>query len=409
MLDSGGLGPNESSDGKVNEASARLELKIDAAKRGRIMESKAKTEKVGTETSNATTVTRPPSAIIDTALRLTLVAALVYACLRLLLPFTGILLWSAILAVMLYPLHRKLAAHLSNAKSATLIGATAVLMLSVPLILATTSLGSAIIDLAQHVQKGETVVPPPPPRLAELPLIGKKLNDFWILAETNAPAAIAQYGPQLKTFVGRLATFGGGLFSGGLSFIFSLVIAAILIAFGKSAAKFAENLFARVVNDESGAKRLVSLTASTIRGVALGVLGVAAIQALLVGIGFFAIGLQGATLLTLLVFILGIAQIPGAIVTLPVIIYVFAVEPTMTAIIFGIWTFVAGISDNILKPLLLGRGLDVPMPVIFLGVVGGLLADGLLGLFIGPVVLAIGYLLLLDWIQQAPNGAVKSK
>ena len=151
-----------------------------------------------------------------------------------------------------------------------------------------------------------------------------------------------------------------------------------------------------------GGARLARLTAATIRGVALGVIGVAAIQALLLGIGFFAMGLPAAGLLTLVALLLGIIQVPATLLTLPVIGYVLATQPTTPAIIFSVWTLVAGLSDNILKPLMLGRGLEAPMPVILIGVIGGMLADGLLGLFVGPVLLAVGYVLLIEWLRQHP-------
>ena len=146
----------------------------------------------------------------------------------------------------------------------------------------------------------------------------------------------------------------------------------------------------------------MTLTVATIRGVALGVVGVAVIQSLLLGVGFFAIGLPAAGLFTLAALVLGIVQVPATLLTVPVIVYVFATEATKPAIIFTVWTIVAGLSDNILKPLMLGHGLEVPMPVILIGVIGGMLADGLLGLFVGPVLLAAGYVLLIGWLRQNP-------
>jgi len=144
--------------------------------------------------------------------------------------------------------------------------------------------------------------------------------------------------------------------------------------------------------------------------VLIGVVGVAAIQSALVGAGFFAIGLPTAGLLMLATLLLGIIQVPATLITLPVIVYVFATEPTVPAVIFMIWSLFAGLSDNFLKPLMLGRGLEVPMPVILIGVIGGMIADGLLGLFVGPVVLAVGYVLFMEWLNlhsadsSAPQG-----
>jgi predicted PurR-regulated permease PerM len=136
--------------------------------------------------------------------------------------------------------------------------------------------------------------------------------------------------------------------------------------------------------------------------VALGVVGVALIQSVLLGVGYFAVGLQTAGFLTLTAFLLGIMQVPLILLTLPIVGYVFATEAMQPAIVFLIWNVIVGLSDNILRPLMLGRGLEVPMPVILIGVIGGMLVDGLLGLFIGPVLLAVSYVLLLEWLRQHP-------
>jgi predicted PurR-regulated permease PerM len=174
----------------------------------------------------------------------------------------------------------------------------------------------------------------------------------------------------------------------------------VLVAYGKGAAEFVRRLLGLFTSSEAHGTHLVALTASTIRGVALGVVGVAVIQALLLGTGFFAIGLPGAVFWTLATLLLCIVQVPAILVTLPIIAYVLATEAAQPAIIFTVWTLVAGLSDNILKPLLLGRGLEAPMPVILIGVIGGMVVDGLLGLFVGPVILAVGYVLLIEWMQE---------
>ena len=340
------------------------------------------------------------STMFDAALRIGLVALLIFACSRIILPFVGILLWSTILAVMLYPLHLRLVVRLGNRWSALLIGLVGGAVMLVPMAMVVTSLGSSIYSLVSALQNHSLTVPPPPSRLVDLPLIGQQLTDAWALVATNTPAALARYGQMLTKPAAWLASFAGGLAAGGLSFILSFAIAAVLIAYGAGVAGFGQGLFERVTGSKTRGAHLVTLTATTIRGVALGVVGVAAIQALLIGVGFFAIGLPAAGLLMLAALLLGIVQVPAMLLTLPVIGYVFATEATTPAIIFSVWTFVAGLSDNILKPLLLGRGMDVPMPVIFIGVIGGMLADGLLGLFVGPVLLAIGYVLLMEWLRQ---------
>lgn len=342
------------------------------------------------------------STMFDVALKIGLIALLLYACGRIILPFTGILLWSAILAVMLYPLHLRLAPRLGNRWSALLIGLVGIAVLSVPMVIVVTSLGSTTFSLISDFQSHSLTLPPPPRRLADIPLLGVKLTETWALVVTNVPAALAKYGEMLKRPAASLVSFAGSLATGQLSFVLSFGIAAVLVAYGTGAAEFAQRLCVRASGSRERGARLVTLAVATIRGVAIGVVGVAVVQALLLGIGFFAIGLPAAGFLTLVALLLAIVQVPAALLTLPVVVYVLATKPTTPAIIFLIWTVVAGLSDNVLKPLMLGRGLEAPMPVILIGVIGGMLADGLLGLFVGPVLLAVGYVLLVEWLQQNP-------
>lgn len=352
--------------------------------------------------SNAsnTDLAPPRPSMVQAAVQIGLIALLVYTCTRIILPFWGILLWSVILAVMLYPLHLRLSARLGNRWSAFLIGLVGVAVVLVPMIMVVTSLGSSIYALVSGLQNQSLTIPQPPTWLAGLPMIGEKLSDSWALAATNMPQALAKYGPMLSKPVAWLASFAGGLAAGGFSFILSILIAAVLVAYAKGAAAFALRLLELLAGGKARGAHLITLTSATIRGVALGVVGVAIIQSALVGAGFFAIGLPVAGALTLVTLILAIVQVPAVLVTLPVIVYVFATEATTAAAIFAVWSLVAGLSDNILKPLMLGRGLEVPMPVILIGVIGGMIADGLLGLFVGPVLLAVGYILLMEWLPR---------
>src|SRR5205807_158982 len=237
-------------------------------------------------------------------------------------------------------------------------------------------------------------------------LVGRKLTEIWVLFASNMPEVFAKYRDSFSEPATRLVSAAGGLAAGQLSFVLSFGIAAVIIAYGRGAADFARRLLGRLTGNEDRGGHLATLTASTIRGVAVGVVGVAVIQSLLLAVGFFAIGLPAAGLWTFVMLLLCIVQVPAVLVTLPIIAYVLATEATQPAIIFAVWTLVAGLSDNVLKPLLLGRGLEVPMPVILIGVIGGMIADGLLGLFVGPVVLAVGYVLLIEWmrLRRAQSG-----
>jgi predicted PurR-regulated permease PerM len=271
-----------------------------------------------------------------------------------------------------------------------------------PMVIVVTSLATSMYSLVSSLQIHELKLPLPPLWLDGTPLVGKKLTEVWMLVATNLPEALVKYRQVLSGPAAWLASFAGGLAAGELAFVLSFAIAAVLVAYGRGATEFALRLLERVTGSKARAGQLVTMTAATIRGVAMGVVGVALIQSLLLGIGYFAIGLQTAGLLTLAALILGIVQVPLILLTLPVVLYVFATEATQPAIIFLIWNVVVGLSDNILRPLLLGRGLEVPMPLILIGVIGGMLVDGLLGLFVGPVLLAVSYVLLLEWLRQHP-------
>jgi predicted PurR-regulated permease PerM len=344
----------------------------------------------------------PPSgsATVDGALRIGLIALLIFACVRIIVPFSSLLIWSAILAVMLYPLHLRLAVRIGNRWSALLIGLVGITVMLVAMVTVVTSLASSLYSLAVGLHDQTLTVPPPPSWLAGLPLVGKKLTAAWTLAATNMPAALAEYGKTFREPATRLVSSAGGLAAGQLMFVLSFGIAAVLIAYGRGAADFARRLLGLFVGSEVRGAHLVTLTAATIRGVAVGVVGVAVIQSLLLAVGFFAIGLPAAGFWTVLLLLLCIVQVPAVLVTLPIIVYVLAMEATQPAIIFTVWTIVAGLSDNILKPLMLGRGMEVPMPVILIGVIGGMITDGLLGLFVGPVVLAVDYVLLIEWMDE---------
>ncbi|MFL5314134.1 MAG: AI-2E family transporter [Microvirga sp.] len=344
----------------------------------------------------------PSPTMLDAAIRVGLVALLLYACGRIVLPFAGILAWSAILAVMLYPLHLRLAGWLGNRWSAVLIGLVGVAVALGPMVIVVTSLATSIYSLISTVQNQDLALPLPPVWLDGTPLVGEKLTEVWTLVATNLPAAVSKYGQLLSGPAAWLASFAGGLATGELAFVLSFAIAAVLVAYGEGATKFGRRLLERVTGSTTRAAQLVTLTAATIRGVALGVVGVALVQSLLLGIGYFAIGLKATGLLTLAALVLGIVQVPLILLTLPVVVYVFATESATAAVIFLVWNVVVGLSDNLLRPLMLGRGLEVPMPVILIGVIGGMLVDGLLGLFVGPVLLAVSYVLLLEWLRQNP-------
>jgi predicted PurR-regulated permease PerM len=213
-----------------------------------------------------------------------------------------------------------------------------------------------------------------------------------------------KFAPQLKDVgldvLGQLAGLGIGL----LMFIVALMIAGIFMAYGESGHRSAVRIASRISGPGKGAQ-IVELCTATIRAVAQGVVGIAFIQMLLIGVGFVLMGIPGSGLLALAVLLLGIMQLPATLITLPVIVFVFVTQgASIATVVFSIYVFIAGLADNVLKPLLLGRGVAVPMPVVLIGALGGMVTGGIIGLFIGPVVLAVGYQLFWQWVDDQAQG-----
>lgn len=180
------------------------------------------------------------------------------------------------------------------------------------------------------------------------------------------------------------------------------------MAYGESGSQVMRRVFSRLGGPING-PRLYSLSSATVRSVATGVIGVAFIQALLLGIGFIVAGIPGAGVWAVVVLLLGILQLPAALVSLPAIAYLWWLGDASTAlnILFTVYLLVAGLADNVLKPLLLGRGVDVPMPVVLLGALGGMIIGGIIGLFVGAVLLAVGYQVFMAWVADADAADVQ--
>ena len=196
-----------------------------------------------------------------------------------------------------------------------------------------------------------------------------------------------------------------------VSFLFlilgALIIAGIMMAYGEPGSNAMRRILVRVSGPDKG-PLLQTLTVATIRSVATGVLGVAIIQALLFGIGFLMAGIPLAGLFALITLFIGIIQLPALLITLPAIIYIWVSgDASATSNIFyTVYFILAGLADNVLKPLLLGRGVEAPMPVILIGALGGMVSGGFVGLFLGAILLAVGYRIFMDWVADAEDLAV---
>ena len=341
--------------------------------------------------------------LLDVLINAGLLAGLVFLCFKILSPFLSMLLWAVVLAVTLYPLHQMLANKLGGkqGRAATVMVLLGVLLIGAPMVLLSTSLAESVAGMAKHVNAGTLVVPAPPAKVAEWPLVGEKIHTVWNKAATDLPALIhnnrAEIGGLLKSALGFLAQSATGV----LMFLFSFAIAGVIVAYGREGAQSARRICRRFMGSDRGDGFAV-LSTSTIRAVATGVIGVAFIQAVLMGLVLMIAGIPFAGALAAIALVLGIAQVPALIIALPVIAYMWTIGDyaTVPAVIYSVLLLVSGMADNVLKPLLLGRGVEAPMPVILLGALGGMVSSGLLGMFLGAVMLALGYQIFMGWVAM---------
>jgi predicted PurR-regulated permease PerM len=347
--------------------------------------------------------------LLDVLIRAGLIFTLAVFCYEVFRPFMNLMLWSVILAITLYPLNQRLAASLGNRPgwAAVILVIVGLVCLTVPLSL----LGASVVDSVQSgmqaVETGQFEIPAPPARVENWPLIGAPLYKVWLHASQDLSWAFQQIMPHLKGWSRVMLHQAAGIGAGIAIFVFALMIAGLIMAHGASGQRTAVAIATRVSSSARG-PQIAGLCTATIRAVAQGVVGIAFIQMLLIGIGLVAMDIPAAGVIALLVLFVGIMQLPVILITIPVVIYAFGHYGVGTStVIFAIWIIIAGLSDNVLKPLLLGRGVAVPMPVILIGALGGMVTGGIIGLFIGPVILAVGYELFIGWVHQpAPEPPV---
>jgi predicted PurR-regulated permease PerM len=340
--------------------------------------------------------------VIDLFIRVGLIGFLVVFCYQIFKPFIGMMLWSVILAVAMYPLHALIARKMGgrDGRAATALVLVILLCVLIPATLLVYSFADSTTELVKQVQNGTLQVPVPSESVAGWPLVGKKLYALWSAAHMNLGGFLAKYEPKIAEITKQLLGYAASAGTGILMFLVALVLAGIWMAYGSSGHAAAKAIAERMAGVEKG-ETLVALSTATIRAVAQGVIGIACVQALLLGAGFILVGIPAAGIWALLVLLLGIVQIPALLVSLPTIIYVFSTnDSTTVAVMFTVYTLVAGSVDNILKPLVLGRGVDAPMPVILLGALGGMATRGIIGLFLGSVMLALGYQLFMAWVYR---------
>lgn len=344
------------------------------------------------------------SNLLDVLIRAALVGVLALLCFRVFSPFLTLATWSVILAVTLYPLHQWLARKVGGKQwlASTILVLVGMLLVVVPTSLLLNSFADSVRGFVGAVQENRLAIPAPREGVEQWPVVGKQLHEVWGKAHADLPGFVQSMQPKVgdlaRGVLGAVASVGIGL----LFFLISFVVASIVMAYGESGARSCQSIFRRVAGNERG-EALTRLSTATIRAVALGVVGVAFIQAVLVGLALLLAGVPGAGVLALIALVLGIAQVPALVVTLPAVVYIWASGDYSggSAVVYTILLLLTGGADNILKPLMLGRGVDAPMPVILLGALGGMAGGGILGMFVGATMLALGHQILMSWTAAA--------
>ena len=339
---------------------------------------------------------------VDTTLRIGILLAMLYWCFQIMSPFLYPIVWGAIIAVASYGSYQKLSSSIGDRPTWAAILVTIIFLavMIVPIALLTDSMATGVEALADEARQGTLKIPPPPEGVAGWPLVGESLHAIWLKASVNIEVVLKQFAPQLKSLGSWLLSAAAGAGFGFIQFALSILVAGLLLANSGTSRRYTSAFASRL----AGAKgaEFVEIAAKTVNGVTRGILGVAIIQGILAGLGFLVAGIPGAGLWAFVAMVLAIIHTGILPVTVPAIIYVFATAEPLTGILFLVWNIVISTADNILKPLLMGKGAAVPIPIIFIGALGGFMTSGILGLFTGAIILSICYALYLAWIEDTP-------
>jgi predicted PurR-regulated permease PerM len=346
---------------------------------------------------------------IEFYVKTALVFLIIYACFMIFKPFLLPVVWGVIIAVSLHPLHKRLTKQLKNKSglSATILVLILLTIIIIPSISFSDSLISSIKDLSTQMKDGSWIVPAPPDTVAEWPLIGKKTYAIWQLFSDNMTAGLEKYSEQIKNAGEKLIPIFSSFVGGLLIFVISIIIAGVFLSKSSHGYRFVYTLVNALVGEKGS--ELVDNSKATISSVVIGVLGTAVIQTTIISLALFVFKVPGAAVITLIVLFFAIAQLPAIVIVLPVIIYMLPELSGIGAVIFVVWGITGALSDNFLKPILLGRGMKIPMLVILIGSIGGMMMMGIIGLFIGAVIMALGYQLFHLWIENAKEELEQAK
>lgn len=342
---------------------------------------------------------------IDMAVKLSLIAGIVYVSVGLLRPVAPLLLWAIILAVAVHPLFRVVRArlHLPTGLAATLIALVLLIVLLTPVVLLSVSAVESLETYARMLLSGERIMPEPPASMRDWPFVGPRLHDFWQSAANDSRSFLNSHLTQISSLGRWLGRVAAGVALEVLQFAAAIVIAGVLLAYTEPLTTVVRRFASRV--SEVRGRHFLDIAGSTIRNVSQGVIGVALLQSALLGLGMLVAEIPFAGAFTFACLVLAIVQVGPNVVMLPLIAWVWFTYPAFDAALFTAYSAPLLVLDNVLRPILMARGLQTPMSVILAGVICGTVAGGLIGLFVGPVVLAVFYDLVMSWMAEAPSDA----
>ena len=337
-----------------------------------------------------------------TTLVVLFIGVLIVGSLWTILPFLGALIWATTIVVATWPLMLRVQRGLGGNRTLATVVMT-VIALAIFIVPFSIAIGALVEAAAQGADLGRSYLAnglgPPPAWLNKIPWVGAKIADEWRELAAGGPDLLLEtVRPYFRTVGATVLSITGGIGATVLHFLLTVIIAAILYSNGEVAAGGVLRFFRRF-GDRRG-EEIVHLAGQSIRGVALGVVVTALVQSLMAGLGLWIAGVPHAGLLTAVIFVLGIAQLGPLPVLLPSVIWLYWSGSVGWAVALFVWMIIVGLLDNVLRPILIRRGVDLPLLLIITGVIGGLVAFGVVGLFIGPVILAVTYTLLQSWINE---------
>ncbi len=338
---------------------------------------------------------------MEAAIRIAVVAALVVWTYQIIRPFLMPLIWGVIIAIAVEPFISRCALWLGGRRklAAILFAVAIMLTLVIPVIMLSASSFQVLQPYIKDIHKIHISIPPPPNSVNQWPVIGPAAAKLWTFASENLTGLVKQFEPQLKSAVLYLIGLAGGGLKAVFLFVVSIIVASALLANAQEAAFATRRIICRFSGEKG--PEIVNLATSTIRAVMLGVVGVAIIQSVLAAAGMLVMGVPLAGLWAVLVLVCAVIQLPPILILGPVSGWVFTVSDTAPAVIFLVWCIIVSASDSFLKPLFMGRGVRIPMLVILLGALGGMMVSGIIGLFLGAVIVAITYELFMAWVAEA--------